>query len=138
MAVHLRPGGGDAEQEPGASRGARRRRARLETASKAQRETGEAMLKLQRRVEELQAAAREKDAEVGRLRAEAAGARTKLQEAHQVTIHLSIAMLPSPLWISLGLALADASYCCCLCGRKGGREQEGEVGGGLPGADSRG
>ncbi|XP_010233712.1 SWR1-complex protein 3 isoform X2 [Brachypodium distachyon] len=83
MAVHLRPGGGDAEQEPGASRGARRRRARLETASKAQRETGEAMLKLQRRVEELQAAAREKDAEVGRLRAEAAGARTKLQEAHQ-------------------------------------------------------
>ncbi|XP_020155467.1 uncharacterized protein [Aegilops tauschii subsp. strangulata] len=58
-------------------------RARLEAASKAQRESWEAARRLQRSVEELQAAAREKDAEVGRLRAEAADATKKLQEVRQ-------------------------------------------------------
>ncbi|XP_044410804.1 GRIP1-associated protein 1 [Triticum aestivum] len=58
-------------------------RARLEAASKVQRESWEAARRLQRSVEELQAAAREKDAEVGRLRAEAADATKKLQEVRE-------------------------------------------------------
>ncbi|XP_051192910.1 uncharacterized protein [Lolium perenne] len=54
-------------------------RARLEAADRVQRVSWEAARRLQRSVEELQAAARDKDAEIERLRAEAADARKKLQ-----------------------------------------------------------
>ncbi|XP_047082431.1 protein starmaker-like isoform X3 [Lolium rigidum] len=54
-------------------------RARLEAADRVQRVSWEAARTLQRSVEELQAAARDKDAEIERLRAEAADARKKLQ-----------------------------------------------------------
>uniref|UniRef100_A0ACD5Z854 Uncharacterized protein n=1 Tax=Avena sativa TaxID=4498 RepID=A0ACD5Z854_AVESA len=61
-------------------------RARLEAADMVQRESQEAARRLQRTVEELQAAAREKDAEMDRLRAEAAEAKKKLQEVHQADV----------------------------------------------------
>jgi predicted RNase H-like nuclease (RuvC/YqgF family) len=54
-------------------------RGRLEAADRVQRESWEVARRLQRSVEELQAAAREKDVEMDRLRAEAADARKKLQ-----------------------------------------------------------
>jgi predicted RNase H-like nuclease (RuvC/YqgF family) len=54
-------------------------RARLEAANRMQRESWEAARRLQRSVEELQVAAQEKDAELDRLRAEAANAKKKLQ-----------------------------------------------------------
>uniref|UniRef100_A0ACD5TBK2 Uncharacterized protein n=1 Tax=Avena sativa TaxID=4498 RepID=A0ACD5TBK2_AVESA len=54
-------------------------RARQEAADRAQRGSLEAARRLQRSVEELRAAAREKDAEMDRLRAEATDARKKLQ-----------------------------------------------------------
>ncbi|CAM0947802.1 unnamed protein product [Alopecurus aequalis] len=54
-------------------------RARLGAADWVQRESWEAARRLQRSVEELQAAAREKEAEMDRLQAEAAIARKKLQ-----------------------------------------------------------
>ncbi|KAM0822492.1 hypothetical protein ACQ4PT_071457 [Festuca glaucescens] len=54
--------------------------ARLEAADRVQRESWEVARRLQRSVDELQAAAREKDAETDRLRAEAADARKKLQD----------------------------------------------------------
>lgn len=85
-------------------------RARLEAASKVQRESWEAARRLQRSVEELQAAAQEKEAENGRLRAEAADARKKLPEVRQV-IHSIIAVSIPPflsalrsLWLFLMLA----------------------------------
>ena len=53
--------------------------ARLESADRVQRESREAARRLQRSVEELQAAAREKDAEMDRLRAESDDAKKKLQ-----------------------------------------------------------
>ncbi|KAM0922551.1 hypothetical protein ACQ4PT_006051 [Festuca glaucescens] len=56
-------------------------RARLEAADRVQRVSWEAARRLQRSVEELQAAARDKDAEVERLRAEADDARKKLQSS---------------------------------------------------------
>uniref|UniRef100_A0ACD5V775 Uncharacterized protein n=4 Tax=Avena sativa TaxID=4498 RepID=A0ACD5V775_AVESA len=61
-------------------------RARLEAADMVQRESREAARRLQRTVEELQAAAREKDGEIERLRSESADARKKLQEAHQADV----------------------------------------------------
>jgi predicted RNase H-like nuclease (RuvC/YqgF family) len=54
-------------------------RARLVAANRMQRESWEAARRLQRSVEELQVAAQEKDAEMDRLRAEAANAKKKLQ-----------------------------------------------------------
>jgi hypothetical protein len=65
-------------------------RKRLEAADRVQRESLEAARRLQRSVEELQAAAREKDGEIDRLRAEAADARKKLQEVHQVIHSIAI------------------------------------------------
>ncbi|KAM0923295.1 hypothetical protein ACQ4PT_005609 [Festuca glaucescens] len=53
--------------------------ARLEAADRVQRESWEVARRLQRSVDELQAAAREKDAEMDMLRSEAADARKKLQ-----------------------------------------------------------
>ncbi|XP_047084367.1 DEK domain-containing chromatin-associated protein 2-like [Lolium rigidum] len=53
--------------------------ARLEAADRVQRESWELVRRLQRSVDELHAAAREKDAEMDRLRAEAADASKKLQ-----------------------------------------------------------
>jgi seryl-tRNA synthetase len=74
-------------------------RARLEAADRVQRESREAARLLQRTVEELQAAAREKDVEMDRLREEAADARKKLQEVRQVIPSIAISI---PLWIHLG------------------------------------
>ncbi|KAM0866875.1 hypothetical protein ACQ4PT_042327 [Festuca glaucescens] len=54
--------------------------ARLEAADRVQRESWEVARRLQRSVDELQAAAREKDAEMDMLRSEAADARKKLQD----------------------------------------------------------
>ena len=78
-------------------------RARLEAASKVQRESWEAARRLQRSVEELQAAAREKDAEIERLRAEADDATKKLQEVRQVIQSIIAVSLPHS---SLGFDLS--------------------------------
>jgi hypothetical protein len=80
-------------------------RARQEAADRVQRESWEAARRLQRSVEELQAAAREKDADIDRLRAEAADARKKLQ----VFCSRPSCCIPliSP-WISISRAAFDS------------------------------
>ncbi|KAM0866876.1 hypothetical protein ACQ4PT_042327 [Festuca glaucescens] len=86
--------------------------ARLEAADRVQRESWEVARRLQRSVDELQAAAREKDAEMDMLRSEAADARKKLQ-----VIRPRPSCIPSvPLQVSISRVLSDASWCCC--GRK--------------------
>jgi hypothetical protein len=82
--------------------------ARLQSFDRVQRESWELARRLQRTVDELQAAAREKDAEMDRLRAESADARKKLQ----VIRPRPSCIPPLPLWVF------DASWCCC--GRKAG------------------
>jgi hypothetical protein len=90
-------------------------RGRLEAADRVQRESWEVARRLQRSVEELQAASREKDVEMDRLRAEAADGRKKLQVICSSPSCIPLFLFGFP---SLGFFLIDASWSCC--GRKAG------------------